>query len=284
MNAHSILLAAIVATTVAAQVAAQQNIAVQLPTFHVTTARTTVSVPDGGSALLGGVSRAREGAVSRGVPLLGKLPGAGRPFKNRAIGRDVDVSQMSVTARIIDLEEEELRQTGVSAQTLMQTREATNLAGASTALAPPPSRRDISSRALAGVTAARAGINSAVADRADFIARHIGRRPMDAADDNAIPRDMVDPHDGARNVAPILASVAEVQQQNEAARQQRLSEAHEFYAKGRQAESVGKVGVAKIWYQMAARRAEGELLHDVSRRLTALEGSAANNQDRLAGR
>ena len=144
MNAHSILLATIVATTVAAQVAAQQNIAVQLPTFHVTTARTTVSVPDGGSALLGGVSRAREGAVSRGVPLLGKLPGAGRPFKNRAIGRDVDVSQMSVTARIIDLEEEELRQTGVSAQTLMQTREATNLAGASTALA-PPSRRDISS-------------------------------------------------------------------------------------------------------------------------------------------
>jgi hypothetical protein len=70
---------------------------VQLPTYHVTSVGTTVTVPDGGAAYLGGIYRLSEGSTTRGVPLV--------PFKNRAIGRSVGASTMSVTATVIDLAE-----------------------------------------------------------------------------------------------------------------------------------------------------------------------------------
>jgi hypothetical protein len=70
---------------------------VQLPSYHVTSVDTTVSVPDGGAAYLGGIYGLSEGSTMRGVPLT--------PFKNRAIGRSVGASTMSVHATIIDLAE-----------------------------------------------------------------------------------------------------------------------------------------------------------------------------------
>jgi type II secretory pathway component GspD/PulD (secretin) len=100
---------------------AQQNTTIQLPTFNVTTVSTTVTVPDGGTALLGGIGRARESSVTRGVPMLSKVPGMNRLFTNRGIGREVGAMNMSVTPRIIILEEEELRQTGFSYDMLSQT-------------------------------------------------------------------------------------------------------------------------------------------------------------------
>ena len=47
---------------------------VQLPQFAFTTVSTTVSVPDGGTILLGGIKRLREGRNERGIPVLGKIP------------------------------------------------------------------------------------------------------------------------------------------------------------------------------------------------------------------
>lgn len=44
-----------------------QNITIQQPAFGVTSVATTVSVPDRGSALLGGISRARTGRKSYGI-------------------------------------------------------------------------------------------------------------------------------------------------------------------------------------------------------------------------
>ncbi|HEV7279681.1 MAG TPA: hypothetical protein VGN57_05660 [Pirellulaceae bacterium] len=70
---------------------------VQLPSYSYTTIGTTVSVPDGGAAYLGGVYRSSEGSTTRGVPLT--------PLKNRAIGRSTGASTMSVHATIIDLAE-----------------------------------------------------------------------------------------------------------------------------------------------------------------------------------
>jgi hypothetical protein len=70
---------------------------VQLPSYHVTSVDTTVSVPDGGAAYLGGIYGLSEGSTTRGIPLT--------PFKNRAIGRSVGASTMSVHATIIDLAE-----------------------------------------------------------------------------------------------------------------------------------------------------------------------------------
>jgi Flp pilus assembly secretin CpaC len=81
----------------------------QLPTFEYFTVNTTVSVPDGGTTYMGGVNRSSAGRTSGGVPLLGKVPFAGRPFGNRAIGRDMSAAGVSATARIIILEEEEAK-------------------------------------------------------------------------------------------------------------------------------------------------------------------------------
>jgi len=80
---------------------------VQLPTFAFTTVTTTVSVPDGGTVLLGGIKRLREGRTERGVPILNKLPYISRLFKNVGIGREAQSLMMMVTPRIIIQEEEE---------------------------------------------------------------------------------------------------------------------------------------------------------------------------------
>lgn len=85
---------------------------VQLPTFNFTTVSTTVSVPDGGTVLLGGIKRLSEGRNERGVPMLSKIPYISRLFKNVGIGRDAQSLMMMVTPRIIIQEEEEFLQTG----------------------------------------------------------------------------------------------------------------------------------------------------------------------------
>ena len=82
---------------------------VQLPTFAFTTVTTTVSVPDGGTVLLGGIKRLSEGRNERGVPLLSKVPYVSRLFKNVGIGRTTQSLMMMVTPRIIIQEEEEAK-------------------------------------------------------------------------------------------------------------------------------------------------------------------------------
>lgn len=81
--------------------------AVQLPTFSYVTVTTTVSVPDGGTVLLGGIKRLREGRNEFGVPILNKVPFVNRLFKNVGIGRETQSLMMMVTPRIIIQEEEE---------------------------------------------------------------------------------------------------------------------------------------------------------------------------------
>jgi general secretion pathway protein D len=90
----------------------RQGTTVQLPTFIYTTVSTTVSVPDGGTVLLGGIKRLSEGRTERGVPMLSKMPYINRLFKNVGIGRETQSLMMMVTPRIIIQEEEELLQTG----------------------------------------------------------------------------------------------------------------------------------------------------------------------------
>jgi len=85
---------------------------VQLPTFASTSVQTTVSVPDGGTILLGGIKRLSEGRVERGVPVLSKIPYVSRLFRNVSAGRDATSLMLMVTPRIIIQEEEELAQTG----------------------------------------------------------------------------------------------------------------------------------------------------------------------------
>jgi general secretion pathway protein D len=82
---------------------------VQLPTLAITSVTTTVSVPDGGTILLGGIKRLAEGRTERGLPLMSKLPYINRLFKNVGIGRETESLMMMVTPRIIIQEEDEER-------------------------------------------------------------------------------------------------------------------------------------------------------------------------------
>ncbi len=87
---------------------------VQLPTFAFVTVTTTVSVPDGGTVLLGGIKRLNEGRTEFGVPILSKIPYVNRLFRNVGIGRETQSLMLMVTPRIIIQEEEEERLIGTA--------------------------------------------------------------------------------------------------------------------------------------------------------------------------
>ena len=79
----------------------------QQPVQAVLNVTTTVSVPDGGTVLLGGVKCLKEGRNMAGVPILNKIPYISRLFKNSGVGRDTESVMLMVTPRIIIQEEEE---------------------------------------------------------------------------------------------------------------------------------------------------------------------------------
>lgn len=89
------------------QTTSNSGTTVQLPTFAFQTVTTTVSVPDGGTVLLGGIKRMREARYEDGVPMLNKIPYLNRLFANVAIGKSSTSLMMMVTPRIIIQEEEE---------------------------------------------------------------------------------------------------------------------------------------------------------------------------------
>ncbi len=82
-------------------------ITVQQPVVDQVTVTTVVSVPDGGTVLLGGVKQLSESRNMAGVPILNKIPYVSRLFKNTGVGRDASSLMLMVTPRIIIQEEEE---------------------------------------------------------------------------------------------------------------------------------------------------------------------------------
>jgi type II secretory pathway component GspD/PulD (secretin) len=86
----------------------------QQPKFSLIHVETTVSVPDGGTVLLGGLKTLSEGRSEFGPPILSKIPYVNRLFKNVGYGREAQSLMIMVTPRIIINEEEELRQTGLA--------------------------------------------------------------------------------------------------------------------------------------------------------------------------
>ncbi|HEX4130456.1 MAG TPA: hypothetical protein VHZ24_10450 [Pirellulales bacterium] len=87
--------------------ATSEGTTVQLPQFSFQTVTTTVSVPDGGTVLLGGIKRLYEERRENGVPILNKIPYLNRLFDNVSTGRYTQSLMMMVTPRIIIQEEEE---------------------------------------------------------------------------------------------------------------------------------------------------------------------------------
>lgn len=78
----------------------------------------------------------------------------------------------------------------------------------------------------------------------------------------------------------VASSVAEIQRERARERLSREEEAADFFARGRAAEEAGKPKVAKIYYQMAARRASGDMKQRIAARLEAI--SPAKQGPKLA--
>ncbi len=85
---------------------------IQQPVQQIINITTTVSVPDGGTVVMGGLKRLEESRSEYGPPILSKIPYINRLFKNTGYGRSAESLLIMVTPRIIIQEEEETRQTG----------------------------------------------------------------------------------------------------------------------------------------------------------------------------
>jgi len=79
----------------------------ELPEVMVEDFKTTVSVPDGGTLLLGGTRTYLESDVETGVPVLSKVPFLKRLFNNRASLRRAQNLLILVKPKIIIQAEEE---------------------------------------------------------------------------------------------------------------------------------------------------------------------------------
>jgi general secretion pathway protein D len=90
---------------------AGQNIVVSAeiirPIFALNIVGTTVSVPDGGTVLLGGLKSKTEERKEFGTPILNKIPYINRLFSNTGVGTVTTSLLLMVSPRIIIQEEEE---------------------------------------------------------------------------------------------------------------------------------------------------------------------------------
>jgi len=71
-------------------------------------------------------------------------------------------------------------------------------------------------------------------------------------------------------------SLEDIRQKRLAAQQTRANEALVFFERAQKAEEAGKANVARIYYQMVARRAAGELKEKALARLEAIRGNKAS--------
>lgn len=216
--------AALLSLFLAAEISsAQAPTTVQLPSYQVFSVNTTVSVPDGGGAYLGGINRAADSSVTRGLPLGSKIPGLGPLTTNRGLSSTRSASNMSVHATIIDHQE-------LDAAVLA---EAAARRGAPSAI----ERQALATR-----------------QKADFISRNLARAEQPIAVETK----------------PTPPSVEDIRRRNELAAANRDAEAETYFAKAQAAEAEQKPAVAKIYYQMVARRAAAPLKTQAEARLAAL--------------
>lgn len=118
---------------------------VQLPHIQNFGVGSTIVVPDGGSAYLGGIKYGASGMNSRGVPLFSALPGLNRLGANRSIGSSVGGGSTTVHVQILDMEE-------LDRQVLEEGRRRREAREAASGLSPEKKRK------------------------ADFINKNIGRK------------------------------------------------------------------------------------------------------------
>jgi hypothetical protein len=125
-------------------------------------------------------------------------------------------------------------------------------------------------RATLAAAAAKRGAVDPDAVKAEALARHVGRveEPIAATSGRA---------SGSAGASPsheaLPDSVAAIKARNAAAAEERALETAKYFAQAEQAESEGKAAIAKIYYQMVARR-DGALKQQAEERLAALKAKS----------
>ena len=158
-----------------------------------------------------------------------------RPFRNRSIGTERSASGVSVSVYIHDFE-------AMDEFLLSQPIARGSQPAVTRRLGPP----------LAGPQP-RPALPASAGD--------VWRQRLDAATEGS--------------AGPMAMSLAELRAEHQREQQARQDEAEKWLERGRQAESAGKASVARVYYQMAARRASGELKAEVASRLAAVSGTPA---------
>jgi type II secretory pathway component GspD/PulD (secretin) len=79
----------------------------QVPEMQIVQIQTTVSVPDEGTLLLGGLRLSAEEEVEAGVPVVSKIPVLKRAFTNRSRTKDEMILLVLIKPTIIIPEEQE---------------------------------------------------------------------------------------------------------------------------------------------------------------------------------
>lgn len=104
-----------------------------------------------------------------------------------------------------------------------------------------------------------------LARKANFLISNLGRQSSSQAATSVQPR----------FPAANRSSVDEIRRQNHLAAVRRQQEANEFVQRAEQLDSAGKPGVARIYYQMAARRSSGSQQQKILDRLQQLNAQRA---------
>ena len=80
---------------------------VQIPELATTTVQTTVTIPDGGTLLIGGQKLASEIEIDAGVPVLSKIPILKRAYSSRALAKDEQTLLILVKPQVLIQSEQE---------------------------------------------------------------------------------------------------------------------------------------------------------------------------------
>jgi type II secretory pathway component GspD/PulD (secretin) len=88
------------------------TVTIQIPEIKLQTAQTTVRVPDGGAVVIAGLKTVRDKYHESGVPILSDIPLLGVLFRRQGRNKEQFNLVIVVHAKIIDLNDEELRRPG----------------------------------------------------------------------------------------------------------------------------------------------------------------------------
>ena len=80
---------------------------IQVPRIQVAQVRGTVTVPDGGTVLLGGLKLTGESELEGGVPILSKIPVLKRAYSSRTMVKDESMLLILLHPKITILDEAE---------------------------------------------------------------------------------------------------------------------------------------------------------------------------------